>query len=140
MTDKLLTRTQVNQMIHDYWVNYKKTHDFKPLKKAKVKSFTRHNGSRLNRLKNSGWRYPKSSQGNRTRIAKPSIGLKRPESKRFKLPAYGMAIGVICNHKDLELVVKSSKLPVISRTLGVLKRLEILNVCKEKDWPLLWRR
>lgn len=138
--NKLLTRLQVNQMIFNYWKQYKKTHKFKPLKKASVKSFTRHNGSRLNRLKNTGWRYPNSSQGNRTRLSKPSIGLKRPDSKRFKLPAYGMATGVVCNKKDLETVVKQSKLPIISRTLGVLKRLEILNYCKQKDWPLLWRR
>ena len=139
MSAKLITRLQVNQAIYHYWQEYKKTHKFKALKKAKVPSFTRHNGTRLKRLEGS-WRFPNSTQGNRSRLCKPSIGYKRPSSKRFKLAAYGLEIGVITNKNELETVVAQAKLPVVSRTLGVLKRLAILNLCKERGWPLLWRR
>ena len=135
-----MIRTQVNQAIQAYWLQCKKTLGFTPISKPRIPSFTRPNGHKIRRLRDSGWRYPKSSQGNGPRMKKPSIGYRNPQSIRYALKAYGLKPQVIRNPRELDLAWGRGLLPVIAHQVGARKRIVLLDHAKTHGIPLILRR
>lgn len=131
-------RKIINAEIRRYWNQCKqeKILEYEPIKKKKVPRFTRHNGLKLKRLSRTGWRHPRSTQGNRASMMKPLIGYKNPESVRFCLRAYGKKIGIVANVEELRRASQRGEIPVISRTVGARKRIDILAYARANRLPV----
>ena len=135
-----MRRIQVNNSIQQYWLQCKKSLVFSRTQGKKIPSFTRHNGSRLNRLKDSGWRYPRSSQGNGPSMKKPSIGYRNAQGVRHTIRAYGLIPEPVRNTTQLETTWANGRLPVIAHQVGGRKRGLMLEHAKARGIPLLFRR
>ena len=135
-------RKNLNQEIKKYWETCKKTGiiTYQSIGKKKIPTFTRHNGLRLLRLKRSGWRFPRSTQGNRATITKPLIGYKNPQATRHCLKAYGKRIKIVYNERELTKAVKDNHIPVLGRTLGGRSRERVYEYAKANQLPLMLRR
>lgn len=134
-------RDTVNKQLANYWKSCKKdgTFTYKSVNKKTHPQFTRHNGSRLVRL-NTGWRYPRSTQGNRSTITKPLIGYRNPANVRHCLKAYGKRIGVVYTQNQLGKAVAEGCIPVLGRTLGARSRIRLLAYARAQNLPIMLRR
>ena len=125
---------EVNELIKQYWLSWKKGKNLKKLKAKKIiPSFTRINCSKILRLKKK-WRYPRGRHTQK--VLKPSIGYKRPFNHRFRRYVDGLLLRVIKCKKDLSKPLLQKEVFVISKPVGAKKRLEILTEAKSLDLPL----
>lgn len=131
-------RKKINEQIKMYWKQIKHSIGYRRLRYRAIPSFTRHNGTRIRRLK-GGWRYPKSSQGNRSRISQPKIGYRKPKAERFCVRAYGMRIIPVTNTSQLRDVVNQRQLPTPSARVGARTRKVLLEYARGNKLPLILR-
>ena len=126
---------EVNTQIRKYWISIKSKVITKPVKKDQVPSFTRHNGNRFKRLKDSGWRYPKGAHGNK--LVRPKIGYKRPEIKRFRCASNGLLFRNISNSKQMDNIkLKPYEVFCFKSCIGARKRLILLEHAKNNKYPV----
>lgn len=138
--------SKVNDTVRAYWRACKSMVDaetgerlmvLRPIHKDNVPSFTRHNGTRVKRLMNSGWRRPRSNGGNV--LQRPKIGYKRPAKSRFSVKSMGLMLKVIYNQKglmDLLKIKDKSTAGVLASKIGAKKRLCLLEIAKKEKIPI----
>jgi len=138
--------SKVNDTIREYWRACKNMKDtetgerllvLKPIHKDKVPTFTRHNGNRIKRLMDSGWRRPRSNGGNV--LQRPKIGYKRPVKSRFRVESMGLMLKVIYNQRELmelQKIKDKSTAGVLASKIGAKKRQYLLEVAKKEKIPI----
>lgn len=110
-------------------------------KKAKKPKFVRQDSHKKPRLQKSGWRKPKGQDSN-MRVG--NKGYRRTVSSGYRAPAEvrglsgeGLITVVVSTEKDLEKLDSKKEGVIIASSVGLRKKILIINKCKELKLKIL---
>ena len=128
-------RSKVNNQIRTYWLEMRNSVNRDPVVKKKVPDFTRHNGRKLKRLKNKGWRFPKGTKCNIP--TRPKIGYKNSKESRGR-KVNGLKLIIVNSIADFKSssARKDYQVFCFAKAMGTKKRKELLEYCKSNKLPL----
>lgn len=127
-------RTEVNQSI---LAHYKTRTGFgKAVTKPAVPSFTRHNGRKIKRLQDSGWRSPRGLQYSRS-IVEPKIGYRRSRLIRSFLPDGVLPVRLynltdLLAYRQLSELENSTPLSCRGALYNLIRTYEVASIVKNK--------